>query len=69
MYKSKYNLKHKNQVVFLMITDCQKWHYLVVKSLIALLKDITSNHNGDSHCLNCFHSYRTNKALKKHRKV
>ena len=31
-----------------MITDSKKWHYLVVKCLSALLKGITSTHNGDS---------------------
>ena len=30
-YKSKCNLKSENQVIFLMITDCEKWHYLAVK--------------------------------------
>ena len=30
--KSKYNFKRKNQVIFLMITDGKKWHYLAVKS-------------------------------------
>ena len=32
-YKSKYNLNCKNQVILLMITDGEKWHYLAVKSL------------------------------------
>ena len=31
-YKSKHNLKRENQVIFLMITDGKKWHYLAVKS-------------------------------------
>ena len=34
-----------------------------------MLKGITSKHNGDSYCLNCFHSYRTKEALEKHMKV
>ena len=42
-----------------MTTDGEKWHYLAVKKLSALLKEITSNHNGDFYCLNCFHTYRT----------
>ena len=37
-----------------------------VRSLSALLKGITSNHDVDFYCLNCFHSYRTKKALRKH---
>ena len=28
-YKSKYNRKRENQVVLLMITDDEKWHYPV----------------------------------------
>ena len=31
-----------------MITDdCNRWHYLAVKSLLALLRVITSNHHGE----------------------
>ena len=26
-------------------------------------------HNGDSYCLNCFHSYQSEKSLEKHVKV
>ena len=52
-----------------MITDGTKWRYVAVKSLSALLRGITSNHNGDFYCLNCFHSYSTKEKLKKHEKV
>ena len=53
-----------------MITDdAENWHYLAVKSISRLLRGITSNHNGDFYCLNCFHSYRTKEKLKKHEKV
>ena len=68
-YKSKHNLTRENQVILSMITDGEKWHYLTVRSLSALLKDITSNHDGDFYCLNCFHSYRTKKACKKDMKI
>ena len=30
-YKSKYNLTRETQVILLMITDGEKWHYLPVK--------------------------------------
>ena len=46
-----------------MITDGKKWHYL------ALLRGITSNHNGDFYCLNCFHLYRAENKTKKHENV
>ena len=41
----------------------KKWHYLAVKSLSRLPRGITSNHDGDFHCLNCFHSYKTENKL------
>ena len=68
-YKLKHNFKRKNQVILLMITDSKKWHYLAIKSVLVLLRGIASNQNGDFYCLNCFHSYRTKKKLKKHEKV
>ena len=56
-YISKYNNERDNQVNLLMITDgTSNWHYLAVKSISGLLRRITSNHNGDFYCLNCFHS-------------
>ena len=68
-YKSKYNLTRENQVILLMITDGEKWHYLAVKRLSALFRGITGNNNGDFYCLNCFQSYTTKNILKKHKKV
>ena len=47
-----------------MITDGEKWHYLAVKKLSALLKGITSKHDGDFYCLNYFYSFKTENALK-----
>ena len=41
VYKSKYNLKCKNQVIVLMTTDGKKWHYLAVKKISSLLRRIT----------------------------
>ena len=66
-YKSKYNLTRENQVIFLMITDGEKRHYLAVKRLSALFRGITSKHEGDFYCLNCFQSYTTENKLKKHK--
>ena len=68
-YKSKHNFKWENQGILLMITDGKKWHYLPVKKLSVLLRGITLNHAADFYCLNCFHSYSTEKKLKKHEKV
>ena len=52
-----------------MITDSEKWHYLVVKNLPGLLRGITSNHHGNFYCLNCFRSYRTKKKFELHKKI
>ena len=68
-YKSKYNLVRDNQIILLMISNSENWHYLAVKSLSRLLRGITSNHDGDYYCLNCFHSYRTENKLKSHKNV
>ena len=68
-YKSKNNLTQKKQTNLLMISDGQKWHYLVVKNLSGLLRGITSNHKEDFYCLNCFHSYRTENKLEAHKKI
>ena len=69
-YISKYNYKRTNQVILLVITDdSERWHYLSIRSLSALLGGISSSNNGDFYCLNCFHSYRTLKKLKKHERI
>ena len=62
-YRSKNNLTCNKPMILLMITDGEKWHYLVVKNLAGLLKGITSTHEKDFYCLNCFHSYRTKNKL------
>ena len=67
-YKSKC-IKHKIKVILLMITDGKKWHYLAVKTFSGLLRGITSKHEEDLYYLNCFHSFRTENKLKKHKNV
>ena len=53
-----------------MITDKdKKWHYIFVKRLSASFNGITSNHDGSFYCSNCFYSFRTENALKKHERV
>ena len=63
-YISKYNSNGRKQVILSMITDNKKWHYLFEKRLSALLRGITSKHDGDFYCLNCFYSFRTKNGLK-----
>ena len=67
-YKSKQNLTCDKQVILLMITNGEKWHYLTVKNLPGLLRGITSNHQGNFYCLNCFCSYGTRNKLEVHKK-
>ena len=40
-----------------------------VKSIPKLFNGITSRHNRDFYCLNCFHSYRTTNKLIKHERT
>ena len=61
-YVSKNNSTRKKQVIFQMIPNAEKCeskykpkqrNHLIVKKLLALLRGITSKHNGESHhCLN-----------------
>ena len=44
-YRSKYNLTYNKQIIILMITDGEKWHYLVVNNLSRLLRGMTYNHH------------------------
>ena len=67
-YKSRHNLTREKQVILLMISNSQNWHYLVVKNLSGLLRGITSTHKEDFYCLICFHSYRTENKLEAHKK-
>ena len=67
-YQSKYNLIRDNQIILLMISNGENWHYLATKSLSRLLRGISSNHDGNYYCLNCFHSYRTENKLNVHKK-
>ena len=49
------------QVIILMISNREKWHYLAVKKLSALLRGVTPKNNCDFYCLNWLHSCETKK--------
>ena len=68
-YVSKHNPNGEKQVILLMIPNGEKWHYLSVKKLSALLRGITSKHDGDFYCLNCLYSFRTKSKLDLLKKV
>ena len=80
--ESKYSRKRKTQVLLLMITNGEQWHYIDLKcvrtddgfnrpirSLSWLFSGITANHHGDFYCLNCLHSFRTDNPLKRHERL
>ena len=48
----KHNSDREKQVILLMIPNGDRWYYLAVKKLSALLKGIKSKHKGDFYCLN-----------------
>ena len=52
-----------------MIPSGERWHYLAVKKLSALLRGITSKHDGDFYCLNCLHFLATKNKRESHKKV
>ena len=68
-YKSKHNLTREKQVILLIISNGENWHYLAIKNLSRLLRGRTSNHDGDFYCLNCFYLYRTKNKLEAHKKI
>ena len=54
-YISKHSLNREEQAILLMISNGETWHYTAVTRLSGLLRGVTSNHNNDFYCLNCFH--------------
>ena len=69
-YISKFNKTRQHQANLLMITDgTDTWHYIAIKRIPAKLRGVSSTHDGDNYCLNCFHSYRTEKKLKAHEEL
>ena len=65
-----YILKHKSGKSY-SFNDFKrrKWHYLAVKKLFALLREITSKHLGDFYCLKCLSSFATENKCESHKKV
>ena len=65
-YISKYNTERSKCVDLLLIQQGKKKHYAVIKSLSALFRGATSNHNGDFYCRNCLGSFRSKNTLEIH---
>ena len=77
-YVSQHKSNCEKQVILLMTPNGlgrkakykePQWHYLVVKDLLALSREVTSKNNGDFYYLNCRHSFRTKKKLESHKKL
>ena len=45
------------------------WHFLAVKKISTLLRGITSKSDSDFYCLNCLHSFKTEKKLISHKSI
>ena len=52
-----------------MVTKGKKHHYLAVTNISLLFQRISSNHDEDLYCLNCFSSYTTKNKLKEHEEI
>ena len=52
-----------------MVSKRERWHYLAIKKLSALLRGITSKHHGNFYCLNCLHSFETENKRESHKKA
>ena len=68
VYLSKHNSNREKRVIILMILNQEKWHYLAVRKLSALLRGIRSKNDDDFYCLKCLHSFKT-KRLESQKKV
>ena len=61
-YVSKHTLNHEKQVILLTILNKKGWRYIAIKELSPLLREMKWKHHGDFHCLNCLHSFASEKA-------
>ena len=52
-----------------MIPNGEGWHYLAVKGLLVLLREMTSKRLSDFYCQNCFHSFARGNKCESHKRV
>ena len=69
MHPYKYSAQRENQVILLMISDGETWHYVTVKTLHGLINGAMSKYNSDCYFLNCPHSFITKNHLDSHGKT
>ena len=63
-YVSKHNTNREKQVIILMISNGDEWHYITVIKLPTFLRGIIS-----FYCPNCLHSFRAENKRELHMKV
>ena len=68
-YVLKHNSNIEKQVILLMFPNGEKWDYLAIKKLSALLRGIASKYNGYFYCPNCLQSFRTKNKLESHKRI
>ena len=64
-YVSKHNSNREKQIILLMIANVEGWCNLAITKLLPLLGGIRYKHHGDFYCLNCLHSFATEKVCKR----
>ena len=52
-----------------MILNGKGWHYLAVKKLFEVLKQIMSKYVGEFYCFNCLQLFRTKRKLESHKQL
>ena len=62
-------MNREEQVILLITSNGEKLHHTAVTRLSGLLRGVTSNHNDDFYCLNCFHAFRTKNKLEEHKNI
>ena len=67
-YVLKHNSNREKQVILLMIPNVEGWYYITVKKLPALLRGVTSKHQGDFYYLNFLLSFATANKRQSHYK-
>ena len=65
-YVSKHNLNREKQVILVIISNGEGWHYLATTKLSALSRRRTSKQHHDFYCLHCIHYFAREKECENH---
>ena len=62
--------ERQHQINLLLIADCEKKHYCLIKDMSKLLSSQITKHNGSIHiCLRCLNAFQTNEKLEIHKEI